>query len=159
MKSVYYGFGSVLLIGVVAALYLLYQNVSNPTVASNYQSVVQSQAEPGEQDFGWLEGLSQTGVTHNQYPVEELNMQFALSDLPEPKKIHRLLAKNIDRYQYFCIEQIFAQNKVEYSILKQEKNLIANVMNLDNAKLDTLKKSLDYYEIDYNFDIFYEKDY
>jgi len=159
VKSVYYAFGSILLIGVVAALYFLYQNVSDPSVALQYEKPQPAESQTQKKNYGWLEGLSKTGVTHDQYPVEELDIEFVLSDLPKPKKIFKLTARGIDQYDYFCIKQIFAQNDIQYEFVKQKQNLVARMSEMGSQKLQRLKNSLNYYEIEYSFDIFYEKDY
>ncbi len=158
-KKVYYAVGGTILLTVSSALFFLYKSVETTTISTDYETTALTKELGSEKDFGWLKGLSEAKSLSYSLPVEELHIEFALSDLPKPKKILQITAKMVDSYQFFCIKQIFEQNSVNYSILKKEDNLVANLANVQDGKLAKLQESLKYYEIDYKLKTFYKKDY
>lgn len=159
VKSLYYGIGGILLFGVVIALFLLYNSIEKPAVSTNYKTNLQEKKEVQSKDFGWIKSLGEAKQLSFAYPVDELNINFTLSELTKPKKVIQLISDKVDTYQYFCIKQIFEQNSLNFSILKQEQKFVANIMDIDDATFDKIQKDLNYYEIDYKINTFYTKDY
>lgn len=158
-KTLYYGIGGLLLLGVVAALFLLYRGIEDSKLTPQYQSASLEPQVEQKRDFGWLRTLGEAKPLSFSYPVDELNIKISLSDLPQPKKIVQVIADTVDSYQYFCIIQIFNQMRVDYSILRQEKNFVANLSDLDETMVEQLQKNLNYYQIKYKLNTFYTKDY
>lgn len=159
VKAVYYGIGGSLLLGVVVALFLLYNGVNDSTVSTNFETELQEKEIEQPKDFGWLKSLGEADSLSFTYPVDELNIKFSLSELTKPKRVIQIVADTVDSYEYFCIIQIFDQNRLDYSVLKQEEKFVANVSNIDDTMIEKLKKNLIYYEIDYKLNTFYTKDY
>jgi hypothetical protein len=159
VKSLYYGIGGFLLLGVVTALFLLYKSVEKPTTTTEYKTDFPKEETPQPKDFGWIQSLGKQQALSYTFPVDELNIKFSLKELTRPKRVIQVSAQTVDSYQYFCILQIFKQNDLEYSILKQEERFVANIMDIEDSTVERLEKSLKYYEIDYKINSFYTKDY
>jgi len=158
-KTLYYGIGGLLLLGVVVALFVLYKGIENSQSITLYEAPSLQPQEKQKRDFGWLKTLGETQPLSFSYPVDELHIKISLSDLLQPKKIVQVIADTVDSYQYFCIIQILNQMKVHYSILKQEKDFVANIADIDDLTVQELKNNLNYYQINYELNIFYTKDY
>jgi len=158
-KTLYYGIGGLLLLGVVVALFLLYKGINDSQSTTLYE-VTSLQPQDGQKrDFGWLKTLGEAKPLSFSYPVDELNIKISLSDLPQPKKIVQVIADTVDSYQYFCIIQILNQMRVDYSILRQEKDFVANISDIDESTVQELQQNLNYYQIKYQLNTFYTKDY
>jgi len=148
-----------LLLGVVVALFLLYKGIEDSQSTTLYEVTSLQPQEEQKRDFGWLKTLGEAQPLSFSYPVDELHIKISLSDLPQPKKIVQVIADTVDSYQYFCIIQIFNKMRVDYSILRQEKNFVANIADIDESTVQELQKNLNYYQIKYKLNTFYTKDY
>ena len=159
-RIVYYSIGGTLLLAVVIALFLLYKSIEDSSVSTEYEvaSLEIGQSEK-KRDFGWLQLLSDVGSRSYTLPVDEINIRLSLSELPQPVQVTQIVARNVDQYQYFCIQQIFAKHQIRYSELKRDQSFVANLIDVDTQMLQRLQSGLDYYEIDYTVNKFYEKDY
>ena len=148
-----------MLLLVVVALLLLYRSVSGSTISTDTNTIIKNDNSQQEKDYGWIEDLSEFKAKPYTLPVDEINMKISLSDLPRPKEVVQIIADTIDSYQFFCVKLIFDEADLEYTVLKQDDYLIANISGLTQDKIDAVTQELQYYKVEYNINKYITKDY
>ncbi|MGM0624034.1 MAG: hypothetical protein ACQESH_08475 [Campylobacterota bacterium] len=158
-KVVHYSIGASLLLLVVVALLLLYRSVADSTVSTDANKIIKNDKTQQEKDYGWIEDLSDFKAKAYTLPVDEINMKISLSQLPQPKEVVQIIADTIDSYQFFCVKLIFDEADLDYTVLKQDDYLIANISGLTQDKIDTVTQQLQYYKVEYSINKYITKDY
>ncbi len=141
-----------------ALLYFLIKNYiwarsvySLPSV-SPYILVQPEALATAPQTSQWLDRLSGQDKREFIYPTTELQVKLLFADSVSvaSKEIFRVSVGVINEYQFFCINQVFMANNIEYSYYKIGDNIWLVVATENESYLRSVLEQLRHYEINYN---------
>ena len=118
---------------------------------SPYELAQPSESQLESLSSGWLDRLSGQDAREFIYPASELQVRLLYADAlkKSSKEVFRISVGVINDYQFFCINQVFTANKIEYSYYKIGENIWLVVATEDENYLRSVLEQLRHYEIDY----------
>lgn len=102
-------------------------------------------------EVDWIDKLSGQGVREYIYPATELQVRLLFAESPKTtsKETFRVSVGVISDYQFFCINQVFVANDIEYSYYKVGESIWLVVVAENEDYLHSVLKQLKHYEINY----------
>ena len=133
----------------VFVFFLLYSINSDEKIPKLEPLAYSSLLEKQEPDNAlWLNHLSQTKKKGYFFPVDEVYIKTELVQKKKPKTVYKLLVKDLDPYQIFCLKEELKQHKLQYFFQKEKKRTKLLVYSHKRDKLENLTKVLRRYQIE-----------
>ncbi len=138
---------------------LLYKTVSGVEV-QNFEVKKEYELQGdvvASQDKGWLGELADKKNEKFMLPTTELQIKLEDNQKKELIEVYRIEIEKLDSYKFFCLNQVFKANGIEYSYYKKDGYIKLVIVTPDKVELESILKELKKYGIEYKLDKTYEE--